>query len=85
VRREQSRVILDLASVRFMDTNSLSVIVSHWRKLEGSGGRLMLAGAQQRYLRALWITGLASRMSLYDDVEEAITAAGPAGSASQGN
>jgi anti-anti-sigma factor len=85
VRREQSRVILDLASVRFMDTNSLSVIVSHWRKLEGSGGRLMLAGAQQRYLRALWITGLASRMSLYDDVEEAIAAAGPAGSASQGN
>ena len=85
VRREQSRVILDLASVRFMDTNSLSVIVSHWKKLESSGGRLILAGAQQRYLRALWITGLASRMSLYDDVEEAIAAAGPAGSASQGN
>ena len=84
-RRQHSDVILDLADVRFMDTHSLSVIVSHWRKLEGSGGRLMLAGARQRYLRALWITGLASRMSLYDDVAEAIAAAGPAGKPSSGD
>ena len=84
-RRQQSRIILDLAGVRFMDTSSLSVIVAHWRKLEGSGGKLMLAGAQQRYIRALWITGLASRMSLYDDVEKAIAAAGPPETASSGD
>jgi anti-sigma B factor antagonist len=81
-RRQRSRIILDLAGVRFMDTSSLAVIVAHWRKLEGRGGRLLLAGAQQRYIRALWITGLASRMSLYDDVETALAAAGPAGTAS---
>jgi anti-sigma B factor antagonist len=85
MRRQHSRVILDLADVRFMDTSSLSVIVSHWRKLESSGGRLILAGAQQRYIRALWITGLASRMSLCDDIEKAIAAAGPAGTASSGD
>lgn len=78
-RRQRPWVILDLAGVRFMDTSSLAVIVSHWRKLEGIGGRLMLAGAQQRYIKALWITGLASRMSLYDDIEKAIAAVGPAG------
>jgi anti-anti-sigma factor len=83
-RRRQNRVILDLTDVRFMDTSSLSVIVSHWRKLENSGGKLMLAGAQQRYIRALWITGLAARMSLYDDVEKAIAAAGPAEGTSPG-
>jgi|SRR5689334_23104041 anti-anti-sigma factor len=83
-RRQQSWVILDLAGVRFMDTSSLAVIVSHWKKLESIGGRLMLAGAQQRYIKALWITGLASRLSLYDDIEEAI-AAGPAGAASSGD
>jgi anti-sigma B factor antagonist len=77
-RRQKRWVILDLAGVRFMDTSSLAVIVSHWRKLEAIGGRLMLAGAQQRYIKALWITGLASRMSLYDDVGKAIAAAGPA-------
>jgi anti-anti-sigma factor len=68
-----------------MDTSSLAVIVSHWRKLESTGGRLMLAGAQQRYIKALWITGLASRMSLYDDIEEAIAAAGQPGTASSGD
>jgi anti-sigma B factor antagonist len=84
-RRRQSWVILDLAGVRFMDTSSLAIIVSHWKKLETIGGRLMLAGAQQRYIKALWITGLASRMFLYDDIEKAIAAAGPSGTASSGD
>ena len=65
--------------------SSVAVIVSHWKKLEARGGKLMLAGAQHRYIRALWITGLASRMSLYDDVETAIAAAGTARTASSGD
>lgn len=82
-RRQQNWVILDLTDVRFLDTSTVAVIVSHWKKLEARGGKLMLAGAQQRYIRALWITGLASRMSLYDDVEEAIAAAGSARAATE--
>lgn len=84
-RREQKWVILDLTDVRFLDTSSVAVIVSHWKKLEARDGKLMLAGAQQRYVRALWITGLASRMSLYDDVEKAVAAAGSARTASSGD
>jgi anti-sigma B factor antagonist len=83
-RRARSRVILDMTGARFMDTSSLAIIVSHWKKLESVGGKLIIAGAQQRYLRALWITGLASRMSLYDDTETAIAAVGPAGAGSAG-
>ena len=84
VCRQHSWVILDLTDVRFLDTRSLAVIVSHWKKLGARGGGLMLAGAQQRYVRALWITGLASRMSLYDDVGGAIAAAESARAASSG-
>jgi anti-sigma B factor antagonist len=84
-RRQHSWVILDLADVRFVDTRSLAVIVSHWKKLEARGGGLMLAGAQQRYIRALWVTGLVSRMSLYDDVETAIAAAKSARTARSGD
>ena len=84
-RRQHNWVILDLTDVRFLDTSSVAVIVSHWKKLEARGGKLMLAGAQQRYIRALWITGLASRMSLYDDVETAIAAAGSARTARSGD
>lgn len=84
-RRQYNWVILDLTDVRFLDTSSVAVIVSHWKKLEARGGTLMLAGAQQRYIRALWITGLASRMSLYDDVEKAIAAANSARTAGSGD
>jgi stage II sporulation protein AA (anti-sigma F factor antagonist) len=52
------------------------VIVGHWKKLEAVGGALALAGARYRYTKTLWITGLADRLSLYDNVEDALSAAG---------
>jgi anti-sigma B factor antagonist len=70
-----NRVILDLSAVDFMDTSALAVIVGHWKKLEAAGGGLALAGARYRYTKTLWITGLADRLSLYDSVEAALSAA----------
>jgi anti-sigma B factor antagonist len=78
--RDHRQIILDLSEVEFMDTSSLAVIVSHWKKLSGLGGTLALAGARYRYTKTLWITGLASRLPLYDSVDEAAKAA-PASSA----
>jgi anti-anti-sigma factor len=75
-RRETSWIILDLSRVDFMDTHSLAIIVKHWKRLTEAGGILVLAGARYQYTRALWITGLASRLPMNDSVEEAI-AAGP--------
>jgi anti-sigma B factor antagonist len=69
-----TRVVLDLSGVDFMDTSALAVIVGHWKRLEGAGGSLALAGARYRYTKTLWITGLADRLSLYDSVEAALTA-----------
>jgi anti-sigma B factor antagonist len=74
-RAAASRVILDLSAVDFMDTSALAVIVGHWKKLEAAGGALALAGARYRYTKTLWITGLADRLSLYDNVEDALSAA----------
>jgi anti-anti-sigma factor len=72
--REHRQIILDLSGVEFMDTSSLAVIVSHWKKLTAQGGTLALAGARYRYTKTLWITGLAHRLPLYDSVEEAAAA-----------
>ena len=69
------RVILDLSGVDFMDTTALAVIVGHWRRLVETGGLLFLAGARYRYVKALWITGLADRLPMYDTVDEALAAA----------
>jgi anti-sigma B factor antagonist len=79
-RKESSRVILDMSGVDFMDTSALAVIVGHWKKIEAAGGVLALAGPRYRYTKTLWITGLASRLTLYKTVDEAV-AAGEATSA----
>ena len=77
----RDRVILDLSGVDFMDTTALAVIVSHWRRQTEAGGAFILAGARYRYTKALWITGLADRLPLYETVHEAL---GP-GAESAGN
>jgi anti-sigma B factor antagonist len=74
-RRGSPRLIIDMSDVTFMDTGCLAVIMGHYKRLSGSGG-LILAGARYRPAKALWITGLAYRLPLYDSVDEAI-AGGP--------
>jgi anti-anti-sigma factor len=71
------RVVLDLSAVDFMDTSALAVVVSHWRRQVDAGGMFLLAGARYRYTKALWITGLADRLPLYDSVDDALAAAQP--------
>ncbi|HTQ88793.1 MAG TPA: STAS domain-containing protein [Streptosporangiaceae bacterium] len=71
---ESDQVILDMSAVDFMDTTALAVIVTHWRRAVDEDGRFLLAGARYRYTKALWITGLADRLPMYDTVEQALAA-----------
>ena len=73
---ETKRILLDMSKVDFMDTTALAVIVTHWRRLADEGGQFLLAGARYRYTKALWITGLADRLPMYDTVGEALAATG---------
>ena len=77
---QSDQVILDMSEVDFMDTTALAVIVAHWRRHADEGGRFVLAGARYRYTKALWITGLADRLPMYDTVEEALAALAETGS-----
>jgi anti-anti-sigma factor len=63
-----------MSAVDFMDTTALAVIVGHWRRQVADGGTFLLAGARYRYTKALWITGLADRLPMYDTTEEALAA-----------
>jgi anti-sigma B factor antagonist len=71
-RKSHRQIVLDLSGVEFMDTSSLAVIVGHWKSLEEIGGSLALAGARYQSTKSLWITGLADRIPLYQNVEQAI-------------
>lgn len=69
------KIILDLSHLDFMDTSALSTVVSYWKRLSTTeGGFLALAGAHYGTARVLWITGLAQRLPMYDDVEAALAA-----------
>lgn len=74
-RARSGRVILDLSGADFLDTTAVAVIVSHWRRQAEAGGTFLLAGARYAYTKALWITGLADRLPMYDDADTAVTAA----------
>jgi anti-anti-sigma factor len=81
IRRENSHIIIDMSAVTFMDTGCLAVIIGHWKRLLAGSGVLILTGAQYRPAKALWITGLAYRLPLFDSVDEAIAAAPAVGEA----
>ncbi|HEV7931826.1 MAG TPA: STAS domain-containing protein [Actinomadura sp.] len=70
--RGTSQLVVDLSEVTFLDTAGLAVLTRHWRTLDRTGGSLILAGARYKTARALWITGLAERLPLAEDVEHAI-------------
>ena len=74
VQDGHDRIILDLSGVDFLDTSALAVIVGHWKTVESRGGMMALAGARHRYTMALWITGLADKLTMYDTVDEGVIA-----------
>ncbi|MGH3381946.1 MAG: STAS domain-containing protein [Actinoallomurus sp.] len=75
IREHGHKIILDLSGLSFIDTSALSTVVSYWKRLSSEeGGLLALAGAEYTNARVLWITGLAKRLPMYDDVDAALAA-----------
>ncbi|MCO6010105.1 STAS domain-containing protein [Actinoallomurus purpureus] len=73
IRENGGKIILDLTGLDFMDTSALSTVVSYWKRLTATeDGFLALAGAKYHTARVLWITGLAQRLPMYDDVAAAL-------------
>ncbi|MFI6289966.1 anti-sigma factor antagonist [Nonomuraea sp. NPDC050790] len=66
-----SDLVLDLSGVTFMDSRALGLIVHQWQTSIERGARFALIGVQYSTAKVMWITGLASRLPLYDTLEEA--------------
>jgi len=65
----QSKVVIDLAGLTFMDSRGLGSVVALWQRLQRGGGSLTIAGARYESARVLWVTGLADRLTLAEAVE----------------
>ncbi|MET8141646.1 STAS domain-containing protein [Sphaerisporangium sp. NPDC005288] len=74
IKQDSSRLVLDLASLSFMDSSGLSVLIEAWRLATGEGGGVSLAAPQAPVARILRTTGLDRRIKVYPDVDAAISA-----------
>lgn len=75
------RLIVDIASVPFIDSSGLSPLIVAFRRLQERGARLDIVGGQPAVMRVLKVTGLTGVFSFYASREEALAATepGPAG------
>lgn len=74
-RTSDDVLIIDFSGLEFIDTTCLSILVRYWKEQTEGGGSLLLAGTRYDYARALWLTGLAQQLPMYDNVAEALAAA----------
>ena len=68
-------VVIDLASVTFLDSSGLGAIVGTLRRLRERDGRLTIVQPESAASRIFEHTGLDAVLDLHDDREEAFSAA----------
>jgi anti-anti-sigma factor len=68
------RLALDLRLLRFFDSSGLGALVAIWKAIRASGGRLVIAAAQERCLRVLRRTGLDRHVELTGTLPQALAA-----------
>lgn len=76
LKAENSRLVVDLAGLTFLDTTGLSVLVRYWQDLVTEGGSLTIARASFENARVLWTTGLIGRIPVVAELTELGDAAG---------
>lgn len=72
-RAEKKAVILNLGSVKFMDSSGVGVLVATCKQLP-SGATLLVCGACQNVWHLLRLTRVDSIFTFYPDVEAAMNA-----------
>lgn len=68
------RVVVDLSQVPYMDSSGVGTIVEFKRRVDRAGGRVVLAGLQERVRSVLEITRLDRFFTIVGSVEEAAKA-----------
>jgi len=72
VEAGRSRFVLNLAGVPYVDSSGLGEIASAHVTVSRTGGRLLLAGVNERVMEALTITKLTRVLSALPDEQSAV-------------
>ncbi|SMC70873.1 STAS domain-containing protein [Lentzea albidocapillata] len=74
---ERPALIADLTLVSFFGSTGISTLISAHELAEEHGKKLHIVAPQRAVRRPLQVTGVADVLSLYDSVEEAVSALKP--------
>jgi anti-sigma B factor antagonist len=69
-------LVIDLGGAEFCDSSGLGALVAIWKAIRADGGKLVLARTQDRLRILLARTSLDTRITVRDNLRDAITAAG---------
>ncbi len=78
IRNKQTKVVFDLANIKYMDSSGVGIMVMSSGKLKGAGGELRLAGATGVVGQTLQLTRMDAIVPTFATVEEAVAAASTA-------
>ena len=65
-------VLVDMRELDFMDSTGLSALVRAHQRAEQNGQRFVLVNGSHQVQRLLSLTGIAERLTLVDDPDEAL-------------
>lgn len=68
----KKHVVVDLASVKFMNSSGLGMLISGFTTMKNGGGALKLANATEKINSLLVITKLITIFENFDSIEEAV-------------
>jgi anti-sigma B factor antagonist len=69
-----SRILLDLSGVPYMSSAGLRMLLSTYRQLSSSGGRIVLVGVAEEIQDTMSVTGFINFFTIYSTAEEGIAA-----------
>jgi len=72
IQEGQSNVVIDLSSVKWMNSKGLGMLMACFTSLTNAGGNLKIAGATEKTNSLLMITKLITIFDTYPTVDEAM-------------
>ena len=67
-----SKIVLDLASIKMLSSQALSVLLTLRQKLTDSEGKMVISGVDPRLYRVFKVTNLQSVFEFYNDADSAV-------------
>ena len=72
IEKKQTRVVVDLAGVEWMNSTGLGILISGYTTLRNNNGELKLANVTDKIQSLLTITKLVTVFDAHDSVEDAV-------------